>query len=114
MGAFHQGAEILEHLARKQMDESRKNRATCEGADRWGHFTRLQKNGAPCQGADRWGHIARRQKEWSILCQGQIDGCRKIRAPYQGEDIWGHFTRGRKDWSTLPGARWLGKLAHGG
>ena len=43
MGAFHQGAERLEHLAREQIDESRKNRAPCEGADRWGHFTRLQK-----------------------------------------------------------------------
>ena len=43
MGAFHQGAERLEHLAREQIDESRKNRAPCEGADRWGDFTRLQK-----------------------------------------------------------------------
>ena len=53
MGAFHQGAERLEHLAREQIDKSRKNRAPREGADRWGNFTRLQKNGAPCQGADR-------------------------------------------------------------
>ena len=42
-GVFHQGAKRLEHFAREQIDESRKNREPCEGANKWGHFARLQK-----------------------------------------------------------------------
>ena len=81
MGAFHQVAEKMEHLARGQID------------------------GGISPGGINIG---------ASYARGQIDGCRKIRAPYQGADRWGYFTRGRKDWSTLPGARWLGQLAHEG
>ena len=42
MGAFHQGAEKLEHLARGQIDGGRKLEASCQRADSWGYFTKGQ------------------------------------------------------------------------
>ena len=93
MGAFHQGAERLENLARGQIDGCRKIRAPCEGADRWGHFTRGQKKWNTLPGSRYMGVFYQGEERLEHLARGQIDGGispggRKIGASCQGADRW--------------------------
>ena len=67
MGEFHQGAERLEHLTGGQIDGGRKIEAPCQGADRWGHFTRGQKDLSTLPGADRWRNFTRGQIAWNTF-----------------------------------------------
>ena len=57
MGAFHQGAEKMEHLAREQIDGD----ISLGG----------RKLEAPCQGADSRGHFKRGQIAWNTLVGGR-------------------------------------------
>ena len=51
------GAEKSEHLGSGQIGG--------------GISPRGRMIGAPCQGADRWGHFTRGQKDWSTLPGGR-------------------------------------------